>query len=50
MEAGISHVMVPEEDCVTFECWDGDFIARDYEVILETYSSDRIGLDKLKKK
>ena len=42
--------MVPEEDCVTFEWWDGDFIAQDCQTIFDAYTADRIGPDKLKKK
>ena len=50
VEANVPHVMVPEEDCVTFEWWDGDFTAQDCQAIFDVYTTDRIGPDKLKKR
>ena len=48
VEASVPHVMVPEEDCVTFEWWDGDFIAQDCQTIFDAYTVGRVGPDKLK--
>jgi hypothetical protein len=50
MNAHIPHIMVPEEDCLTFEWWDGDFIAKDCVELFDEYTADRIGPDKLRKK
>ena len=49
VEASVPHIMVPEEDCVTFEWWDGDFIAQDCQAIFDVYTKNRIGPDKPKK-
>ena len=48
-EAGCAR-LVPEEECVTFEWWDGDFTAQDCQAIFDVYTTDRIGPDKLKKR
>ena len=50
MDAYVPHIMVPEEDCLTFEWWDGDFIAKDCVELFDEYTAGRIGPDKLKKK
>jgi len=31
VSAGIPHIFLPEEDCLTFEWWEGDFIAEEYD-------------------
>ena len=49
VEGGVPHIMVPEEDCITFEWWDGDFQAQDLIGVFEDYTDSRIGPDKLKK-
>jgi oxalate decarboxylase/phosphoglucose isomerase-like protein (cupin superfamily) len=29
--AGVPHIFLPEDDCLTFEWWEGDFIAQEYD-------------------
>jgi hypothetical protein len=29
--AGMPHIFLPEEDCLTVEWWDGDFVAEEYD-------------------
>jgi hypothetical protein len=29
--AGMAHIFLPEEDCLTVEWWDGDFVAEEYD-------------------
>ncbi|MBQ04329.1 hypothetical protein CL673_06435 [Candidatus Bathyarchaeota archaeon] len=29
--AGVPHIFLPEEDCLTVEWWEGDFIAEEYD-------------------
>ncbi|MBS7630963.1 hypothetical protein KEJ47_05230 [Candidatus Bathyarchaeota archaeon] len=31
--AGIPHIFLPEEDCLTFEWWEGDFMAEEYDFV-----------------
>ena len=50
VEASVPPILVPEEDCVTFEWWDSDFTAQDCQAIFDVYTTDRIGPDKLKKR
>jgi len=47
VEAGVPHILVPEEDCLTFEWWDGDFTAEDVQGIFDQLTLDRVGPDKL---
>jgi hypothetical protein len=49
MGAHTPHIMVPECDIVTFEWWDGEFIAKDVESVFNEYTKNRIGPDKIKK-
>ena len=49
VEAEIPHIMVPETDIVTFEWWEGDFIAKNIISIFDKYTLDRMGPDKIKK-
>jgi len=48
VKAGVPHILVPEEDCVTFEWRDGDFIAKDCVAVFDEYTRSRVGPDKLK--
>jgi hypothetical protein len=48
VKAGVPHILVPEEDCVTFEWWDGDFVAKDCVAVFDEYTRSRVGPDKLK--
>ncbi len=41
--AGVPHILVPEEDCITFEWWDGDFIQEDCEGLFDDLVRDRVG-------
>ncbi len=41
------HIMIPKEDCLTFEWWDGDFTAEDVQGIFDQLTLDRVGPDKL---
>ncbi len=50
IEAGVPHVMVPEEDCLAFEWWDGDFIDQECRPVFGAYVDTRVGPDKLKKR
>ncbi len=50
VEAGIPHVMVPEEDCLAFEWWDGDFVDNECQPVFGEYVDERIGPDKLRKR
>ncbi len=51
VEAGIPHIMVPEEDCVTFEWWDGEFVDEPCRPdTFDVLTSTRVGPDKLRKK
>jgi quercetin dioxygenase-like cupin family protein len=50
VEAGVPHIMVPEEDCFTFEWWDGDFVDHECQPIFGEYTGGRIGPDKLRKR
>ena len=43
VKAGIPHILVPEEDVMTFEWWDGDFIAKDCSGIFNDLIKDRFG-------
>jgi mannose-6-phosphate isomerase-like protein (cupin superfamily) len=29
--AGVPHIFLPEEDCLTVEWWEGDFVAEEYD-------------------
>ncbi|MBN1682637.1 hypothetical protein JW865_03695 [Candidatus Bathyarchaeota archaeon] len=49
VEAEIPHIMVPETDIITFEWWDGDFIAKNVNSIFDKYTLERIGPDKIKR-
>ncbi|MBM3291803.1 hypothetical protein FJY84_03910 [Candidatus Bathyarchaeota archaeon] len=49
MDAKIPHIMIPENDIITFEWWDGDFIADDIDSVFKDYTDSRIGPDKIKK-
>jgi hypothetical protein len=31
VEAGVPHIFLPEEDCLTVEWWDGPFVAEEYD-------------------
>ncbi|MDP2900841.1 MAG: hypothetical protein Q8O47_07725 [Candidatus Bathyarchaeota archaeon] len=42
--------MVPEEDCLTFEWWDGDFVDNACVPVFGVYVDSRIGPDKLRKR
>jgi hypothetical protein len=48
VQAGVPHILVPEEDCITFEWWDGNFVAKDCSAIFDEYTVSRVGPDKLK--
>jgi hypothetical protein len=50
VEAGIPHVLIPEEDCFAFEWWDGEFVDQECQPIFGEYVDSRIGPDKLKKR
>lgn len=50
VEAGVPHVLVPEEDCLTFEWWDGDFVDQECQPVFGKYVDKRIGPDKLRKR
>jgi hypothetical protein len=50
VEAGVPHVMVPEEDCLAFEWWDGDFVDQECQPVFGEYVNTRIGPDKLRKR
>lgn len=41
--AGVPHILVPEEDTLTFEWWDGDFIAEDVTGLFDDITRDRVG-------
>ena len=43
VEKGIPHVMVVEEDILTFEWWDGDFIAELCEGQFDEYTAGKVG-------
>jgi len=50
VEAGVPHVLVPEEDCLTFEWWDGDFVDQECQPVFGKYVDTRVGPDKLRKR
>jgi hypothetical protein len=50
VEAGVPHVMVPDEDCLAFEWWDGDFVDNECQPVFSEYVDTRIGPDKLRKR
>lgn len=41
-KAGVPHILVPEEDSITFEWWDGDFVAEDVSVF-DDIARERVG-------
>ena len=43
VEAGVPHILVPEEDIFTFEWWDGDFVAEECEGLFDDLTKDRVG-------
>ncbi|UCD45839.1 MAG: cupin domain-containing protein [Candidatus Bathyarchaeota archaeon] len=43
VEAGVPHILVPEEDIFTFEWWDGDFVAEECEGLFDDLTRDRVG-------
>jgi len=43
VKAGVPHILVVEEDALTFEWWDGDFTAEDCAGIFEDITRGRIG-------
>jgi quercetin dioxygenase-like cupin family protein len=50
VEAGVPHIMVPEEECLAFEWWDGDFVDNECPPVFGAYVDSRIGPDKLRKR
>jgi oxalate decarboxylase/phosphoglucose isomerase-like protein (cupin superfamily) len=42
-KAGIPHILVPEEDCFTFEWWDGDFIDDGVTGLFDDLVEGRVG-------
>lgn len=45
--AGVPHILVPEEDALTFEWWDGDFVAEDVKGFFDDITRDRVGPNQL---
>lgn len=43
VNAGVPHILIPEEDAFTFEWWDGDFIYEDIIGIFEDITRDLVG-------
>ena len=43
VDAGVPHIMVVHEDIITFEWWDGDFIAKLCDDEFKEYTSGNIG-------
>ena len=43
VKAGVPHVLDVAEDCLTFEWWDGDFVAEDCSGYFEDIIKDRVG-------
>ena len=43
VKAGAPHILVVEEDALTFEWWDGDFIAEDCTGLFEDVTRGRVG-------
>ena len=43
VKAGVPHVLDVAEDCLTFEWWDGEFVAEDCEGYFEDITKDRVG-------
>lgn len=41
------HILVPEEDALTFEWWDGDFVAEDVKGFFDDITRDRVGPNQL---
>jgi mannose-6-phosphate isomerase-like protein (cupin superfamily) len=41
--AGVPHILVPEEDILTFEWWDGDFIAEEVAGLFDDVTRGRVG-------
>ena len=50
MKAGVPHVMVPETDIVTFEWWDGPFVAENLKSVFDAYTDGKQGPDKIRAK
>ena len=48
VKAGVPHIMVVNEDILTFEWWDGDFIAELCEGEFEEYTKGAIGPEHFK--
>ncbi|MGQ9679776.1 MAG: hypothetical protein ACUVV4_03290 [Candidatus Bathyarchaeia archaeon] len=44
VNAGVPHILNVVEDCLTFEWWDGDFLAEDCSGYFEDITKDRIGI------
>jgi oxalate decarboxylase/phosphoglucose isomerase-like protein (cupin superfamily) len=42
-KAGVPHILVPEEDCFTFEWWDGDFIDEEVTGLFDDLIEGRVG-------
>ncbi|MBS7630237.1 hypothetical protein KEJ47_01455 [Candidatus Bathyarchaeota archaeon] len=47
VNAGVPHILNVEEDCLTFEWWDGEFLAEDCTGYFEDITRDRIGIKRV---
>lgn len=43
VKAGVPHILIVDEDALTFEWWDGDFIAEECTGLFEDLTRDRVG-------
>jgi hypothetical protein len=43
VDAGVPHIMVVDEDIITFEWWDGDFIAEPCDGEFDRYTAGKVG-------
>jgi mannose-6-phosphate isomerase-like protein (cupin superfamily) len=41
--AGVPHILVPDEDILTFEWWDGDFVTEDVTGLFDDLTEGRVG-------
>ena len=42
-KAGVPHILIPEEDILTFEWWDGDFVKEDVTGLFDDLTEGRVG-------
>lgn len=43
VKAGIAHILLPEKDSLTFEWWDGDFIATNCKGLFDEFIRGKVG-------